>query len=404
MQPYSGYETFGYEFAYAPPAAGEAGDGTLTSGLFGDMELLVDLSEMNLRGTISRDDSVVATVFLQKVVDFPLPRIAEREFRIASEGDTLAGALMRPDEPEARGQRHPTIVLVTGRGYGGRWEMSWLARLYARHGIAAVVWDGRGQGRSTGAAATVTSSQRIADVQAILDWALVQPEVDPEQVGIQGSSAGGWIAPLAIDARDDVAFLISDVGPAEPLDAQQGHTTTELMRRSDSTYTDAEYEAAFTYQRDLVRMAQRGATWPEYESVNAAARSARWAEHALIPDSLTLPDLDYYARMPGLDPRPALSRWQKPVLAVLGIEDWIVPPRENAELFRQLAAEAGNEDVTIAILPMGHARERPGAVVGTGTWPARYRRDWTRVPEYYDTLLAWLDAQTITAAERQGLE
>ncbi|MEM1057014.1 MAG: alpha/beta hydrolase [Bacteroidota bacterium] len=399
-QPYNGYETFGYAFAYTPPEADQPGDGFLTSGLYGDMRLLVDLQEQNLRGTVSEEDSVVATVFLQRVIPFGLPRFDSREFRVVSGRDTLAGALFTPGEPEFRGGPHPTVVLVTGRGYGGRWEMTWLARLYARNGIAAVVWDGRGQGRSTGDRTTVTSAQRFADVNAILDWSREQPEVDAEQIGVQGNSAGGWIGPLAIQDRDDVAFLVTTVGPAESLADQQAHTTTQLMEDSGTTYTDAEYQAAFEYQRSLVPMAQRGATWEEYEAVNAAAREARWAEHALIPDSLGLPDLDYYARMPGLDPAPALAEWNQPFLAVLGSEDWIVPPEHNVELMETLLAD--NPDATITVLNMGHALERPEAVVGEGEWPFRYRRDWTRVPELYTTLLGWLDARTTTVAEREA--
>ncbi|MEL6617006.1 MAG: CocE/NonD family hydrolase, partial [Bacteroidota bacterium] len=217
VQPYNGFETFAYAFAYAPPEAGAPGDGTLTSGLFGGMRLLVDLTDQNLRGTVSREDSVVATVFLQRVIPYDLPRFRQREFTVASGADTLAGALVLPDEPEFARGPHPTVVLVTGRGYGGRWETSWMARVLARNGIAAVMWDGRGKGRSTGDAATVTSAERIADVGTILDWTLAQPEVDPAQVGVRGGSAGGWIAPLAVQGRDDVAFLISSVGPAEPL-------------------------------------------------------------------------------------------------------------------------------------------------------------------------------------------
>ena len=397
-QPYNGFETFAYEFDYQPPEKGQPGDGFVTSGLFGGMRLLVDLGEQNLRGTISQEDSVVATVFLQRVVPYSLPRFRQREFRVVSGRDTLAGALFLPDEPENQAGPHPTVVLVTGRGYGSRFEQTWIARLYARNGIAAIVWDGRGQHNSTGDAATVTSTDRFADVNAILDWALRQPEVDRTQLGVQGGSAGGWIAPIAIADRDDVAFLITTVGPAENLADQQGHTTTQLMEDSGTSYTPAEYEAAFAYQRDLVYMAQRGATWPEYERFNAPAREARWAEHALIPDSLGLPDLKYYARMPGLDPQSALAAWDKPFLAVLGSEDWIVPPEHNAELFERLLGD--NPDATVAVLNMGHSLERPTAIVGEGEWPYRYRRTWTRVPELYTTLLDWLDARTTTAAER----
>ena len=396
-QPYRGFDRFGIAGRYEAPDS--TGFGHLTYGLFGDaMRLVVDLGEMTLRGTVVEGDSVTATVFLQRVVPFPLPEIEARAFRIASGADTLAGSLLLPAGAASAGGPHPAVVMVTGRGYGTRAETAALGRLLARKGIAALVWDGRGTGGSTGDRATVTAAERVADVRAVLDWAAAQPDLDAAQIGVFGSSAGGWIAPMAADGRHDVAFLLTSVGPAEGLADQQGHTTTELMRRSDSTYTDAEYAAAFAYQRDLVPMAQTGAPWAAFEAANARARAARWAEHALIPDSLTSPDLDYYARMRGLDAGPALSRWARPLLAVYGADDWIVPPRENVPLFRRLTES--NPDATAVVLQTGHASERPAADVGEGAWPYRYRRSWTRAPEWYTTLLGWLDEQTTTAAER----
>ena len=400
--PYRGYDSFPTPVAYEPPAPGDVGDGHLTSDLFGGTRLLVDLGDRTLRGAVSRPDGAEATAFLQRVLPYGPPRVREDPFTVVSGLDTLAGALVLPAEPEYGGGPHPAVVLVTGRGYGSRWQMRWLALLFARAGVAGVIWDGRGTGGSTGDRTAVTSAQRVADVDAVLDWALRQPAVDPAQVGALGLSAGAWIAPLAVADRDDVAFLMTVVGPTEPLDAQQGHVTTQLMRDSGSTYTDAEYRAAFAYQRDLVRLAQRGATWSEYEALNAPARAARWAEHALIPDSLGLPDLDYYARMPGLDPVLALSSWDRPMLAVFGERDWIVPPGEHVPLLRRWASTADNGAVTIAVLDMDHGGYRPEGEVGEGAWPQRYRRDRTRAPELYDTLLDWLDAHTTTVPERDG--
>jgi dienelactone hydrolase len=395
-QPYSGFDRFPVALRYvAVPGT----DGALVAGLFGDeMRLRVDLAEQTLRGVVTEGDSVTQTVFLQRVVSFPLPAVAEREFRVRSGRDTLAGSLLLPADAAFAAGPHPAVVMVTGRGYGTRLGLADVARLLARMGIAAVVWDGRGQGRSTGAAATVTSAERIADVRAVLDWARAQPEIDAAQVGLYGYSAGGWLAPLAADGRDDVAFLVTVVGPAEGLADQQAHTTTALMAASDSVYAEAEVAAAFAYQRDLVEMAQRGVPWEAFEAANAAARVARWAEHALIPEGPESPDLDYYRRMPGLEPGEALAHFGGPILALYGAADWVVSPEHNVPLMRSLTS--GNADATVEVLEMGHALERPAAVVGEGAWPDRYRRLWTRVPEFYDTLLRWLDARTTTAAER----
>ena len=68
---------------------------------------------------------------------------------ITPKGKTpLSAAVRKAAETLRFTEDKATVVLVTGRGYGGRWETSWMARVLARNGIAAVMWDGRGKGRS----------------------------------------------------------------------------------------------------------------------------------------------------------------------------------------------------------------------------------------------------------------
>ena len=152
--PYNAYDRFPYDFAYT---AGGDYDGTLTSGLFGDeMRLVVDLAEGHLRGTITEDDSVTARVHLQKVVSFDLPGIRSEEIRYRAGRDTIAGAIYFPEDAA----RPPVAVLVPGRGYGSRGNTAAWGKLLARSGIAALAFDGRGTGGSTGDNDAVTTTER----------------------------------------------------------------------------------------------------------------------------------------------------------------------------------------------------------------------------------------------------
>lgn len=372
--PYNGYDRFAYDFAYAP----EPGDGTLTSGHFGDeMRLVVDLAEGYLRGTVSEGDSVVARVHLQKVVRFDLPAISEDEVRFASGRDTLVGTLFRP----AGAQRPPAAVLVAGRDGGTRASMGNWARLLARSGIAALAYDARGTGRSGGDAATETAEDRVGDARAALGWLLGRDDVGP--VGLVGYSAAGWIVPVVAADRDDVAFAVTMAGPAESLADQQGHVTTAFMRASGEAFSELEVAAAFAYQRQTVALAQAGASWRAFEAVNAAARAARWAEHAYVPDSLDAPDLDYFRRRAGFT-APPWDRVRAPVLAFFGEADLIVPPGDNVPTLRAAQPEA-----TIVVLPgADHTLARPAGVVGEGA--GRFYRPWTRSALLLETLTGWL--------------
>lgn len=378
--PYNGYDSFPFAFAY--DTIGNA-DGQLTAALFGDqMQLSVDLAEGHLRGVVIRADTVAARVHLQKVPAYPLPPITTAEVRFPAGPDTLAATLLRP----AGRVRPPVALLVPGRGQTSRAEGLGWARLLARNGIAAVAWDGRGTGRSTGDTATVTSDVLIADVRAALEWALAQADLGP--VGMLSYSAGAWVAPIVAADRDDVAFVVSLVGPVGSLAEQQGQATVAFMRAAGTDFSGAEYAAAFAYQQETVRLAQAGAPWSAFEAINRAAQASRWREHALIPTSLDDADLAYFARH--RFEAPPWGRLRAPVLAVFGEIDLLVPPADNVERLR--AALVANRDVTIVVAPgTDHTLARPPGYVGEGD--ERYYRPWTRSAVVFDTLISWFAAR-----------
>jgi len=382
--PYNGYDQFPFAFAYdAAGGPGSGPDGRLSGGLFGDeMRLSVDLAEGHLRGVVLRADTVAALVHLQKVPAFPLPPLASEEVRFRAGADTLAATLVRP----AGRAVPPVALLVPGRGQTAREEMLGWARLLARGGVAALAWDGRGSGRSTGDADAVTSDVLIEDARAALAWALARTDLGP--AGFVSYSAGGWVAPVVAADRDDVAFVVTLVGPAASLADQQGHTTVAFMRASGTAYADDEIAAAFAYQQQTVRLAQADAPWSAFEAINAGAQASRWREHALIPAAADDADLAYFRRH--RFEAPPWARVRAPVLAVFGETDPLVPPADNVPLLR--AALAATPDVTVVVAPgADHTLARPAGVVGEGD--GRYYRPWTRSAVVFDALLGWFAAR-----------
>ncbi len=378
--PYNGYDQFPFEFVYA---AGGKLDGSLTAALFGDeMRLTVDLAEGTLRGTVVRGGEVAAQVHLQKVPDFPLPPIASEEVSFRAGSETLAGTLLRPTGRE----KPPIALMVPGRGQTSRVDQIGWARLLARNGVAALAWDGRGTGRSTGDANAVTSEMLVGDARAAMDWA--RSRADLGAVGLLSYSAGAWVAPVVAADRDDVAFVVTLVGPAVSLADQQAYTTVALMRASGTAYSDEEVAAGFAYQKEIVRLAQVGAPWSDLESLNAKALASRWKEHALIPASADDADLSYFRRH--RFEAPPWSRVRAPVLAIFGEADPFVLPADNVAVLREALSE--NPDVTVVVAPgADHTLARPAGFVGEGD--ARHYRPWTRSAVVIDALLNWFSTR-----------
>jgi alpha-beta hydrolase superfamily lysophospholipase len=120
----------------------------------------------------------------------------------------LSGSLVVP----ARAGRHPAIVRIHGSGPQTR--RNFLDGWYAYHGVSYLSFDKRGTGESTGDWQEAGISELADDVLAAVRLLRARSDIDPDQIGIEGDSEGGWIAP-AVAARDPrIKFILLHAGPA----------------------------------------------------------------------------------------------------------------------------------------------------------------------------------------------
>jgi hypothetical protein len=134
------------------------------------------------------------------------PRIEDVEF--VSHGAVLSGSLVTPRS----GRAHAAVVFIHGSGRQTR-NMKW-ARRFAQDGIAALVYDKRGAGRSGG---EYEDKQNVSeknltlladDAAAALEALAQRPSLDGVPLGFTGISQAGWIAPLAARRSRRAAFLV----------------------------------------------------------------------------------------------------------------------------------------------------------------------------------------------------
>ena len=121
----------------------------------------------------------------------------------ASGPTTLAGSLYLP----ARGGRHPAVILVHGSGPQTRDSYAPFAKVFAKHGIATLIYDKRGTGALTGNWQRAPFSALADDAAAGLEFLRRRVEIDSTRVGIWGGSEGGWIAPWVASINPNVAFV-----------------------------------------------------------------------------------------------------------------------------------------------------------------------------------------------------
>lgn len=122
-----------------------------------------------------------------------MPHLDEvvRPLHTSHDGADVPGYLMTP-----RGAGPwPCVLLVNGLDSAKEVELYAFAREFIARGMAAVVFDGPGQGVQTGRVPMTVDFERV--VAAVLAEAVAQPEVDGSRMGIFGVSFGGYLAARA---------------------------------------------------------------------------------------------------------------------------------------------------------------------------------------------------------------
>jgi alpha-beta hydrolase superfamily lysophospholipase len=122
------------------------------------------------------------------------------QVHIPYEGTTLPGYFYRVDDSD---MPRPTVLALGGFDSTGEELYFFTAAAALRRGYNCLAFEGPGQGEPLRVQHLPTRPDYEVPVGAALDFALRQPEVDPERLAVWGISMGGYYAPraAAFDAR-----------------------------------------------------------------------------------------------------------------------------------------------------------------------------------------------------------
>ncbi|WP_167541035.1 alpha/beta hydrolase [Rhodococcus jostii] len=136
------------------------------------------------------------------------------EVEFYSDGTRIAAELFLPP-----GLGVPAPAVVVAHGFGGikAFFVADIARAIAAAGFACVTFDYRGFGESDGPRNRLHPLEQVEDALAAAAYLRTRDEVDPERVGVYGTSFGGGIAiaAAALDPKMRAAVCavgISDCG------------------------------------------------------------------------------------------------------------------------------------------------------------------------------------------------
>lgn len=292
-------------------------------------------------------------------------------------GDTeLAGVVLLPagDGP------FPGVVIIHGSGDSDRhhlWTRTFADAL-VDGGLAVLLPDKRGSGRSGGDWRTVGFEILADDALAAHARLRREPEVDPERVGVMGLSQGGRVAPLAAARSPGIAFVVDVSGSVVGFVEQARHQFVNNLEASG--LSPAQIERALELHDAVERHVLEGA-WEEYAALREEMLDGDLARVAAgFPSSPDAWEWGWWRKVAGYDPLP---HWEAavgagvPALVIYGEED----EHENVPVERSVARIRG------ALGGSGLLTVRVFEGASHGLWEAPGHR---LRPDVVELLVGWI--------------
>ena len=301
------------------------------------------------------------------------------EIYFLNRGIKIAGTLYHP----AGKLPYPAMVIVHPASAGERTDPFYdhLRLALPEQGIAVLIFDRRGSGASEGNFETADFEALANDVIAAVEYLQTRPDIDPNKIGLHGTSQGAWIAPIAAARKPDIACVVavsaSGVSPAD----QMNYGVAFHLEQAG--FDRAVVEEAIRL-RDLVNEYFRGHISREEAAAELSGfESEAWYEQGYLYPSRELPaDITQSKWHYEMDYEP-LSIWKKvtqPTLFLFaGVDEW-VPIGQSMLNYENAASHL--QDVTVRqIAGTDHLMRNPAGEISG---------------EYLDVLLDWLKSRMAT--------
>lgn len=301
--------------------------------------------------------------------------VREDEVTFTNGSVTLSGTIVSPAGTDPL----PGMVFLHGSGAEGRWASRYLAHEFARRGVASLIYDKRGVGRSTGDWRTAGFLDLVRDASSAVETLRSHPNIAPGIVGIYGHSQGGTIAPWLASENQHVAFVVAAAAGSGKMSEMEIYSLENELNVRGLPAT--EKRLAEHYVRALVATAYEGAERSELDRVWEEVRGHPWA---FEPP----PASDYWwsfsRRNAGYDSLDFWPRVTVPALLLYGEEDERVPARRSAARIAQAYLGVKGSRLSVIFFPLAdHNYRLRQDATGKFAWPRT-------APGFPDRMIEWV--------------
>ena len=317
---------------------------------------------------------------------------------------TLSGTLTLP----FRENKHPIVILISGSGpldrdstFLGYKPFLSIADSLARKGIAVLRFDKRGVGKSTGDVNTAVTEDLAQDVLAAIEYLKTVKEIDPQQIGLIGTSEGGIIALMLASRTKDVAYIVMVGSPVLPGKHNATLVFTLLVNEGqinmkkfseDKILLDRFFDLVTKEtsideeKKESIEIAKR--ILPRINKKTKAVMGFSQLSPEVFISIFSIPWMKEYLNS---SPESFLRKVTCPVLAVYGNKDVQAPAKENIEVINRTIEQNEKTDYTIKEIPdVNHLMQN--CITG---YPSEYETNDKAVsPEIVNLSAAWISDRT----------
>lgn len=293
----------------------------------------------------------------------------------------LSGSLYLPNG----NAKLPAIVFTHGSGPEERYANAYMADYFAKRGIAVLIYDKRGTGRSTDNWQTSTYEDLAKDCIAGIKYLKTQSKINPAEIGIFGHSQGGTISPLIVSLSSDIAFNIASAAFGVSPEEQDIYRVTNILR-SDAGFSEKTIDSAIRFYKIWVAVARTGTGWNNLEKETTEIKNTQWYTWVAPPPKDNW-IWKWYLSAGNYTPIPYWEKIKIPVLLLYGEKDLVTPPLASIKNIQAALIKAGNKNYKIVMFPN---TTHEGHILGT---PNDF---WDKTtPGYCDTVYHWLKSKII---------
>ncbi|HEX8171578.1 MAG TPA: alpha/beta hydrolase [Thermoanaerobaculia bacterium] len=291
----------------------------------------------------------------------------------------LSGTLYLPE----RSTPAPAVVFLHGSGPQTRAGAAPIAQRFAEAGIAALVFDKRGCGASSGSWQAASLADLASDAVAAVRLLAARADLDRTKIGLWSISQSGWYAPIAANQEPAVSFVIvATGGGASPREVEWAGYERALSHRG---IAGRDLDAARALVREYLEYLRTGEGRDELirhiDNVKESAWYPALSLGRVLPSAETRPQWEWVA---AYEPARDIETLAVPVLLLFGGKDPFTPA-SSLERWTTALARSSAATSTIRTFPeAGH-----GLIVG------EHRSDVSAPPVYavgyIETMIAWVN-------------